>query len=136
MKIALNDIQRKYPDVKIEMTQNYATLSDTEKQYFDGRNYGKGMNGYYNDQTDTVVIFADNIQNTDHLEKTFAHETAGHKGLQVLLGNEYTSIIDEIYTAAIIGRRDLESDPAELPVNSLLFHNESERCRVDQTGNF
>ena len=99
MKIALNDIQRKYPDVKIEMTQNYATLSDTEKQYFDGRNYGKGMNGYYNDKTDTVVIFADNIQNTDHLEKTFAHETAGHKGLQVLLGNEYTSIIDEIYSA-------------------------------------
>ena len=99
LKIALNDIQRKYPDVKIEMTQNYDTLSDTEKQYFDGRNYGKGMNGYYNDKTDTVVIFADNIQNTDHLEKTFAHETAGHKGLQVLLGNEYTSIIDEIYSA-------------------------------------
>jgi hypothetical protein len=99
LKIALNDIQRKYPDVKIEMTQNYDTLSDTEKQYFDGRGYGKGMNGYYNDQTDTVVIFADNIQNTDHLEKTFAHETAGHKGLQVLLGNEYTSIIDEIYSA-------------------------------------
>ena len=98
-KIVVNDIQRRFPDVKIEMTQNYDTLSDTEKQYYNGRGYGKGYGGYYNDKTDTVVIFADNIKNTDHLEKTFAHETAGHKGLQALLGNEYTSIIDEIYSA-------------------------------------
>ena len=40
------------------------------------------------------------------------------------------------YATAVLGSRDLETDPAELPVDSLLFHNESERCRVDQTGNF
>ena len=46
------------------------------------------------------------------------------------------NVFDEIYTAAIVGRRDLEADPTELPIDSLLFHNESERCRVDQTCNF
>ena len=99
MKIALNDIKRRFPDVKIELTENYDTLSDTEKEYYNGKNYNSGINGYYNGKTDTVIIFADNVKNSSQLEKTFCHETSGHKGLQVLLGNEYTSIIDEIYSA-------------------------------------
>ena len=45
------------------------------------------------------------------------------------------NVFDEIYTATIVGSRDLEANPTELPVDSLLFHNESESCRVDQTGN-
>ncbi len=97
MKIRVNDIQRLYPNVNIELAQNYDNLSEEEKAYVDKNSYSKGVKGYYNKDTDKVVIFADNIKNQADLEKTFAHETAGHKGLEVLLGNDYDNVIKQIY---------------------------------------
>lgn len=97
MKIKINDIQRLYPNVNIELAQNYENLSADEKSYIAEKSYGENIKGYYNPKTDKVVIFADNIKNQAELEKTFAHETAGHKGLEVLLGNDYNTVLDEIY---------------------------------------
>jgi hypothetical protein len=50
--------------------------------------------------------------------------------------HQESNVFDEIYATAVVRGCDPESDPTELPVDSLLFHDESERCRVDQTGNF
>ena len=50
--------------------------------------------------------------------------------------HQESNVFDEIYATAVVRGCDPESDPAEFPVDSLLLHDESERCRVDQTGNF
>lgn len=53
--------------------------------------------GLYDAQTKTVFIIADNVYSAKDVVTTVAHETLGHFGMQSILGNTYSKVMEDIY---------------------------------------
>lgn len=55
--------------------------------------------GWYDTETDTVTIVADNIESEEDLEKTILHEVVAHKGLRGLLGDTFDSTMEQVFSS-------------------------------------
>lgn len=53
--------------------------------------------GWYDTETDTVTIVADNIESDEDLERTILHEVVAHKGLRGLLGDRFDDTMRKIF---------------------------------------
>lgn len=76
----------------------FSRLSD-----FDGRvsesDYRKisESKGWYDTETDTVTVVADNIESEEDLERTVLHEVMAHKGLRGLLGDRFDDTMVKVF---------------------------------------
>ena len=59
----------------------------------------KKMKGGYYPNTNTVIVFSDNHESLQELEKTFKHEILGHMGLKMIGEEKKQKIIDSILAA-------------------------------------
>lgn len=53
--------------------------------------------GWYDTETDTVTIVADNIEDEQDMERTILHEVVAHKGLRGLLGDRFDDTMRKIF---------------------------------------
>lgn len=55
--------------------------------------------GWYDTETDTVTIVADNIESEEDLDRTILHEVVAHKGLRGLLGDRFDDTMRKIFNS-------------------------------------
>ena len=55
--------------------------------------------GWYDTESDTIYIVADNNSNEADLESTILHEAIAHKGLRNLLGDKFSDVMDVVFSS-------------------------------------
>ena len=55
--------------------------------------------GWYDTESDTIYIVADNNSNETDLESTILHEAIAHKGLRNLLGDKFSDVMDVVFSS-------------------------------------
>lgn len=84
---------------KIGATVNIVSIDDIKNGVSDPDyvNMMPKSKGWYDTETDTVTIVADNIESEEDLERTILHEVVAHKGLRGLLGNRFDDTMRKIF---------------------------------------
>lgn len=84
---------------KLGTTVNIVSIDDIRSEVSD-HDYADMMSkskGWYDTDTDTITIVADNIEDEQDLERTILHEVVAHKGLRDLLGNRFDDTMRKIF---------------------------------------
>lgn len=84
---------------KLGTTVNIVSIDDIRSEVSD-HDYADMMSkskGWYDTDTDTINIVADNIEDEQDLERTILHEVVAHKGLRDLLGNRFDDTMRKIF---------------------------------------
>lgn len=84
---------------KLGTTVNIVSIDDIRSEVSD-HDYADMMSkskGWYDTDTDTITIVADNIEDERDLERTILHEVVAHKGLRDLLGNRFDDTMRKIF---------------------------------------
>ena len=84
---------------KLGTTVNIVSIDDIRSEVSD-HDYADMMSkskGWYDTDTDTITIIADNIEDEQDLERTILHEVVAHKGLRDLLGNRFDDTMRKIF---------------------------------------
>lgn len=84
---------------KLGTTVNIVSIDDIRSEVSD-HDYADMMSkskGWYDTDTDTITIVADNIEDEQDLERTILHEVVAHKGLRDLLGNRFDDTMKKIF---------------------------------------
>lgn len=84
---------------KLGTTVNIVSIDDIRSEVSD-HDYADMMSkskGWYDTDTDTITIVADNIEDEQDLERTILHEAVAHKGLRDLLGNRFDDTMRKIF---------------------------------------
>lgn len=84
---------------KIGTTVNIVSIDDIKNGVSDPDyvNMMSKSKGWYDTETDTVTIVADNIESDEDLERTILHEVVAHKGLRGLLGDRFDDTMRKIF---------------------------------------
>ena len=81
-------------NLKIRRVNDINDLTQQEKKYLDDHSRGKG---FYNPETNEVVVIDKNIESDVDFQNTFIQKGVGEKGLQSILGDDMDGFLDDVY---------------------------------------
>ena len=92
-RIATDDIAKSM-NIKTRMFDDISSLPAEYKKYLDDHTHSKG---FYNPETDEVVVIGNNIENEADLQNLFVQKGYSSKGLEGVLGKELDNLLDDVY---------------------------------------
>ena len=92
-RIAADDIAKSM-NMKIRMFDDISSLPAEYKKYLDDHSRSKG---FYNHETDEVVVIGNNIENEVDLQNLLVQKGYSSKGLEGVLGKELDNLLDDVY---------------------------------------
>ena len=92
-RIATDDIAKSM-NMKTRMFDDISSLPAEYKKYLDDYSRSKG---FYNPETDEVVVIGNNIENEADLQNLLIQKGFSTKGLEGVLGNELDNLLDDVY---------------------------------------
>ena len=93
-RIATDDIAKSM-NMKTRMFDNISSLPAEYKKYLDDHSRSKG---FYNPETDEVVVIGNNIENEADLQNLLVQKGYSTKGLEGVLGSELDNLLDDVYS--------------------------------------
>ena len=92
-RIATDDIAKSM-NIKTRMFDDISSVPAEYKKYIDDHSRSKG---FYNPETDEVVVIGNNIENEADLQNLLIQKGFSTKGLEGVLGNELDNLLDDVY---------------------------------------
>ena len=92
-RIATDDIAKSM-NMKTRMFDDISSLPAEYKKYLDDHSRSKG---FYNPETDEVVVIGNNIESEADLQNLFVQKGYSTKGLEGVLGKELDNLLDDVY---------------------------------------
>ncbi len=85
--------------VDIRIVEDIDDIVDNNKQT---QKMMRNAYGWFDPNTQDVVIVLPNVTSMDNAKATVLHEIVGHKGLQALLGDHFTTFLSKVYNGASV----------------------------------
>lgn len=92
-RMATDDLA-KTMNIKTRIFNDISSLPVEYKKFLDDHSRSKG---FYNPETDEVVVIANNIENQADLQNLIVQKGYGSKGLESVLGKELDNLLDDVY---------------------------------------
>ena len=117
-RIATDDIAKSM-NMKTRMFEDVSSLPAEYKKYLDDHSRSKG---FYNPETDEVVVIGNNIESEADLQNLLVQKGYSTKGLEGVLGKELDNLLDDVYNN--MSNRDSAkySDKSKTPKGTALSY--------------
>ena len=94
LKRMVTDDLAKTMNINTRVFNDISSLPVEYKKFLDDHSRSKG---FYNPETDEVVVIANNIENQADLQNHLIQKGYGSKGLESVLGKELDNLLDDVY---------------------------------------
>ena len=106
-------------NLKTRVFEDISSLPQEYKKYLDDHSRSKG---FYNPETDEVVIIGNNIESEADLHNTLIQKGYAPKGLESIVGKELDNLLDDIYGNMTIRESSKYSNNGESARGSALAY--------------